>query len=280
MKAVSVRFLKFWFWLAFLSILPILWIKSDYIQDQIKLFHYNTPAIVESLAKQTTMTPAARHIFYVNRPHLYASVADFRSNCTENEQIIVLGCYHAGENGISLYDVTDQRLNGIVQVTAAHEMLHGAYERLNNSDKKYINGLLQDYYDNDLKDQRVKDTIDLYKSNETKDILNEMHSIFGTEIKDLPEPLEAYYKRYFINRQTVVNFATAYTDEFTNINQQIDEYEAELNSLNTAINTEQASLLNQQNKLDENKQKLETYKSQKDYARYSDRVPVYDSEIE
>ena len=35
-----------------------------------------------------------------------------------------------------IYNVNDERLNGLKEVTAAHEMLHAAYERLPESDKK------------------------------------------------------------------------------------------------------------------------------------------------
>ncbi len=84
-------------------------------------------------------------------------------------------------------------------------MLHAAYNRLNSADKSRIDNSLQKYYQHTLTDQRIKNIIAAYKKTEPNDLVNEMHSIFGTEVAELPPELETYYKQYFSNRSVVVN---------------------------------------------------------------------------
>src|SRR6185295_11567695 len=102
------------------------------------------------------MTPDTRRLFYVYHPVLEDKQA-FNSHCTDSEKTIVLGCY-ISRTGIYLYDVTDSRLNGVEQVTAAHETLHAAYERLSSSERKRVDGLTAQAFAQ-VTDQRIKDTI-------------------------------------------------------------------------------------------------------------------------
>ncbi|HXE10230.1 MAG TPA: hypothetical protein VN554_02280, partial [Verrucomicrobiae bacterium] len=117
-------------WLACLGMAAL---ERQNIYDWVKLQGYQAPADIAALAQQDTMTAYGRKIFYVNHPQL-DDKSNFAGKCPNNggEQTIVLGCYRPGESGIFLLNVSDPRLNGVEQVTAAHEMLHGAYERLSD----------------------------------------------------------------------------------------------------------------------------------------------------
>ncbi|HET9850638.1 MAG TPA: hypothetical protein VFP35_03385 [Candidatus Saccharimonadales bacterium] len=226
------------------------------IEDWQKLRGYNPPAAITELADQDTMTAYTRHVFYVNHPQIVSGVANFRKDCPESEQTIVLGCYRSGQNGIFIYNVPNSQLYGIAQVTAAHEVLHAAYARLSSKDKAYVDGLLQDYYKHDLTDQRILGEIKLYKQTEPNNVVDEMHSVFGTEADNLPKPLENYYKRYFSNRSVIVNFSQNYQSEFASrINRvkaddqklaamkaQIDALEQSLNSQLTVIQSQRAQV--------------------------------------
>lgn len=189
--------------------------QRDKIYDWAKLRNYTPSIAVTNLATANSMNDKARHLFYVNHPQLVGDSNTFRADCTVTEQTIVLGCYHPKQQGIFVYNVSDARLAGIQEVTAAHEMLHAAYDRLSSKDKESVDKMLQDFYDNDLKDQRVLDTIAAYKKSEPNDVVNEMHSVFGTEVANLPVPLEMYYKRYFDDRSKVISYSQKYEGEFT-----------------------------------------------------------------
>jgi hypothetical protein len=109
------------------------------IIDWWRLWNYQAPAAIAQLATQDTMTAYARRIFYVNNAALDSKTV-FSKQCPNNggEQTIVLGCYHSNQAGIFLLGVTDPRLNGVEQVTAAHEMLHVAEKQ----GRLYAAGLL------------------------------------------------------------------------------------------------------------------------------------------
>lgn len=212
------------------------------VDDWIKLRNYNPPVEVAKLAQEDTMTTEARHIFYVNHPDLINTALKFQQECPTYEQTIVIGCYHSQQRGIFIYEVQDPRLSGVVEVTSAHEMLHGAYERLSRNEKAQLNNWLIDYFNKDLRDKRIIDTINAYKKTEPDSVVDEMHSVFGTEVAKLPIPLENYYKRYFTNRQIVIDFADGYEKEFTSRQSQIQSLESKLESLKQQISSEEDSL--------------------------------------
>ena len=230
-------------WLA-ICIVPLA--NQQRILDWWKLRGYVAPPAVASLVSDDTMTGYAQHLFYLNKPDITTG-SDFTSHCPlGTEKTIVLGCYISSDKGIYLYNVTDPRLQGVVQVTAAHEMLHAAYARLPSAERNKIDGLLENYYVHSLTDQRIKDTMDAYKQSEPTQLYNEMHSVFGTEIATLPPELETYYARYFTDRSKVTTYAANYESEFTSRRNQIAQYDAQLATLKQTIDANEASLTEQQ----------------------------------
>lgn len=256
----------------------LVWWKAQALADWWQLRGYTPPATVASLANQDTMSTYATHVFYVNHPNIEASPNQFQQDCGEAEKTIVLGCYHSDQNGIFVYDVQDARLAGIEQVTAAHEMLHAAYDRLSSQDRNYIDGLLQDFY-NQLSDQRVIDTINLYKQTEPNDVVNEMHSVFGTEVSNLPAPLENYYKRYFNNRQAVTNFANNYETEFTSREDQVRALKSQLDQLKSSIQSQEADLDNQLKQINSDRARLDSQRSSDQIAQYNAGVSSFNQEV-
>src|SRR5581483_1928996 len=198
-----------------LAALVAVGINHQSVEDWFKLRGYQAPAAVAHLADQDTMNAYTRHLFYLNKPQLLGSVSSFRQYCPENKDTIVLGCYHPGQNGIYIYNVSDPSLAGVQQVTAAHEVLHAVYARLSAYDRATLDKSLKDFYHNGLTDQRVLDEVKLYQQTEPNDVMDEMSCTFGTELPSLPADLEAYYKRFFANRQAIVAFEQQYESAFT-----------------------------------------------------------------
>lgn len=250
------------------------------IFDWWQLRNYQAPASISRLAEQDTMTDYARKILYVNQTEISAKSA-FAEQCPNNggEQTIVLGCYHSKQAGIFLLGVSDPRLDGVQQVTAAHEMLHGAYDRLSSSERRKVDDMLVNYYQNRLTDQRIINTMKAYKKTEPNDLVNEMHSIFGTEILNLPAELEQYYKRYFINRTQVVKYSERYQSEFTSRQAEVARYDASLASLKQQINNMEADLKVRQGELQERQAALNDLRSGNNIDQYNAGVPGYNSLI-
>ncbi len=210
------------------------------IYDRIVLARYKVPSLVNQLATQDTMTPISREIFYINHPTFLTKV-NFSKECPNFHpaEEIILGCYYPNENGIYILNVSDPTLNGIMQVTAAHEMLHGVYSRLSSSQKKTLDSLLLNFYLHDLTDQRIRDEVAIYMKTEPGSVYDEMNSTFPTECQKLTPQLETFYKKYFYNRLQVVAYEQAYQQVFLNKKNQLASYDSTLNSMNEIITQEQ-----------------------------------------
>lgn len=238
---VLVLFLSITFW------------QRQNILDWWTLRDYTPTVAAAQLATDSGMTDEGRRLFYLQKPQVQDKVSFYKS-CEEGETSIVLGCYKPNF-GIFLLGVSDPRLEGVEQVTAAHEMLHAAYDRLSYSDQKRIAKLLQDTYKT-ITDADIRDKIKQYQDNGA-DISNELHSILPTEVSVLPNELEEYYSRYFNNRQDIVTFASAYKGEFQRRKAKVDDLDKQLTALeaevlanNEALNAQQASIQAESKRLD------------------------------
>lgn len=263
-----------------LFVLLILLANFQNIYDWFRLRNYSPPAEITALADQTTMTDSAKHLLYINHTQIQDR-DEFNASCPNNggEQTIILGCYHARQTGIFVFKVTDPQLDGVEQVTVAHEVLHAAYERFSSSEKKKIDAMLQDYYDNQLQDKRIKDTIDAYRTSEPNDLVNEMHSIFGSEIANLPPLLEAHYQKYFKNRSVVAAYAAKYQSAFTSRKDQIAAYDAQLKALKETIEQSEADLQRQSSELNAKRQELDNLLSSGNTEAYNGGVEAFNANI-
>lgn len=251
------------------------WTQRWNIYDALRLRNYQASAEVAQVATDTAMNDDTRQLFYVYYPEFQDKQA-FNNSCKSSEKTIVLGCYVSG-NGIYLYNVTDARLNGIKQVTAAHETLHAAYERLSSREKAHVNNLLEDAFEK-IDNQRIKDTIEDYRKNGA-DITNELHSILGTEVRNLPPELEQYYTRYFTNRLKIVEYSEKYEQAFNERKQKVAEADKKLASLKQAIEAGESQLNILSDGLKSERQRLDGLLANKDYDSYNAAVPGFNSRV-
>lgn len=250
-----------------------------WIMDWLRLRSYDAPAPIAALASETSMTPYAERLFYVNHPALENKTA-FNQHCADHlEHGAVLGCYHGNRQGIYVYDISDARLHGVEQVTAAHEMLHQAYDRLDGKEKEHIRDLLQAFNDTQLTDENVKEKLELYRQADTVDLINEMHSIFATEIAALPTELEDYYRQYFNDRQKVVAFSQQYRAEFDKLQKQVEAYDAQLASLEKEIEASKNELDDDLDAVQAKERQLQQ-SSKDDVAAYNAEVRAYNRMVD
>lgn len=243
--------------------------------DLYRLQTYQPPAEVAQLAANDKLTSHGRDLFYESQPQIQDSSA-FNHSCSTHEQTIVLGCYKTQQ--IFLYNVTDARFNGVKEVTAAHEMLHAAYERLSVADQNHVNALLRPIIEN-MKDQRMLDLIALYNKQEPGELYNEMHSILGTEYADLSPDLEVYYKQYFQDRNVIVGYANKYQTVFTESKAKLDDYDSQLSALKPQIDQNNAKLKQLQPELQAESDQLAQYRSKNQIQQYNELVPSYNNSV-
>lgn len=208
-------------------------LNRQMVLDQITLLRYDPPADIVGLADRTTMTETGRSNFYASQPSLEGS-QQFSQICGNNEQgTAVLGCY--ANRQIYIFNVTDAQLDGIREVTAAHEMLHAVYDRMPESERARVDQLLEVKYKELSSDQAFADRMAYYAKAEPGERDNELHSIIGTEVRSIDPELEAHYRRYFSNRTAVVDLHDKYSAIFTKLKQQSEELASRLNILATSI---------------------------------------------
>lgn len=260
------------------GLLLVIW-QRQAVYDQLRLIGYQPDADVAQLASDTSMTDRARRIYYVNHPDMQDK-SEFSEQCPAGtEQTVVLGCYKTGQQGIYLLQVTNEELKGIEQVTAAHEMLHAAYDRLSNKERQRVDAMLQQYYQSHLSDETIKQTIEDYKQTEPDDLINEMHSIFGTQIKDLPADLNSYYSQYFTERDKITDYYKTYEDAFNTRRQQIKYYDAQLNSEKKQIDQLKASTEAQSEALKSQRETLDSYRALNQVEAYNNGVGSYNAAV-
>lgn len=252
--------------------------KRQDIIDWWRLQGYKPPADIVKIADETGMSPHARSLFYVSDPKIQDREA-FNFNCNATaERGRVLGCYT--HQNIYLFNVTDPRLAGVLQVTAVHEMLHAAYERLGQEARAWVDNMVSAQAQALSGDKHLQDLIALYQKTEPGEEDNELHSILATEYLSLSPELEAYYTRYFDqNRGKVVAFQKAYNAEFDASQARIDAYQKQLDMLKPRIDVNTADLKRLNQEIEAETERLDALRST-DVAAYNGEVPGFNAKAQ
>ncbi len=259
----------------FIAVAAVAIFQRQQILDWWKLRSFSPTAAVSQLAADSTMTDKGKRIFYLNNPQVQDKAA-FYTSCKFGENTIVLGCYIKNE-GIYVLKVDDPRLSGVEQVTAAHEMLHAAYDRLTTKDKIEVDNQLNAFY-NTLQDAEIRSKIELYRKNGAN-ITNELHSILGTEVAILSPALETYYAQYFTNRARVVAYTQQYENEFIGRKNKVIELDAQLTTIEQKVVANNAELNAQQQSINAESDRLDSLLRAGDVDAYNAAVPAYNRRI-
>ncbi len=216
------------------------------------------------------LSPEGQRLFYAAHPRLLTK-AEFDAACpNDSELAVVLGCYHRGT--ISILRVDRPDLAPVMTVTAAHEMLHAAYVGLSSRDRGEVDGWVGDFYA-DLRDPEIRDLVTQYDRREPQQRGNELHSILPTEVSALSPPLEAYYRRYFIDRQAVVRAHESYAAIFRELERRVAGLHAELDGLKGQLNALEAQMNATRGELESLNGQLDRLEGQGDIRTYNALVP-------
>lgn len=211
--------------------------NHQYVADRITVWQYSPSAEVAALTGRAQFADDGKFYFYASRPSL-SNREEFNQHCTSQEEhAVILGCYVNRQ--IFVFDVDDERLDGVREVTAAHEMLHAAYDRLSTNERERVGTLLE--AELEAADEALLERLRVYSSLSARDRVNELHSIIGTEVDEISPELEAYYTRYFENRQVIVDMFHSYESVFRDLREQQEALVGELNDLVAQINTRTAA---------------------------------------
>lgn len=163
------------------------------------------------------MTKEAQRLFLAARPKI-RDEAELGADCRRTSSVHALGCLvltkrcrtGAGrttcsrQTQIYLLDIPQADLRDLMNVAAAHEVLHAAYTAMPDDERERLDQELEAAL-GQLDQCRVSARLGAYSGRVGERRLNELHSILATEFASLSASLETHYSKYFSNRQRVVD---------------------------------------------------------------------------
>lgn len=201
-------------------------IYSPVVIDLVKAYNYHPSSRIQTATTRLALTDRSTQILYATTPAVQDQTQLNTSCQSEERTAAILGCYYRDRT--YLFDVQNKELDGALEITTAHEMLHAAYQRLNVFERSYIDAMITAEYAK-IKDRAdIKEIMAYYTKAEPGAEINELHSIIGTTIASLDPELEQYYTRYFKDRASVVALNTRYTKVFDDANKRANELQASL----------------------------------------------------
>lgn len=201
--------------------------------DAVIASQFKPTEAVAAIHSSLKLTNEGNDLLYASQPIIETGQA-FNSACASTERTqAILGCYNMRK--IYLYDVANPDLAGAKEVTAAHEMLHAAYDRLNIFERPQIDKMLNDQYQKLQNDKELSKLVAYYNQAEPGALTNELHSILGTIETTLSPDLEAYYARYFTNRQAIVAMNQKYNAVFDAVDTREQQLVAQIAALKPTV---------------------------------------------
>ena len=181
-----------------------------------------------ALARDAAMTTRARTLYLANRPTV-DSRADFTGHCPapETPDSYVLGCYRPGTKRIHVLRIERPELASGMVVTAGHELLHAAHDRMTKAQRRALRPLLEQTYVATA-DPKLHEVVDSYPERER---VGEMYARLGTEVAELPSKLERHYAAYFRDRAVVLAASAAYRRVFADLDTELGLIAAEMQAL-------------------------------------------------
>jgi len=223
---------------AIVALALVLFLHRQYITDQVSVWSYTPSSAISTISDAAALTPRGKFLFYATKPSIEGQ-AEFNLLCPRQEMgSPILGCY-TSVGRIYIYDIINEKLRGMEEVTAVHEMLHAAWARLSDTEQEKLGVELRAAYDK-YASAELKNRMQYYERTEPGEFTNELHSILGTEVSNLGEPLESYYAKLF-NRAKVLSLHEQYYGVYRELYGRADTLYKEMKTLSTEIQTKSAS---------------------------------------
>jgi hypothetical protein len=243
-------------WAIVPAVLLLRW-QGKFVSDSVQLARYTPPPEVAALAQQANMSEDGRRAFYLTTPTIEAKKVGLKlCDSHSTEKTVILGCY-VSSKGIFIQKVTDKRLSGTMQVTAAHEMLHAVYHNhISEGERSDIDIELLRFFGT-LNNPRLKKLIQIYNDRNPKQVASELHSFLGTEVPNLSPKLEQHYAKYFVDRATVVAMAQKNEQTFAQIVNKAEVIDRQLKSMKADLDRREQSVKEQGGNIEQQRRQLE-----------------------
>lgn len=179
---------------------------------------------VAALADEMFLTEEGRDLLYLAQPELLGA-EEFAGRCDRGGAGAAggsggaVGCYHSSAGGIEtggrivIYAPADPRLRGFVVETAAHELLHAAWNDLTTGERDTATRALATALAGVDPADDIHTQISGSVGTEAGNRPTELFSYIGTQVWQpggLDPALEALYARYVADREALVAVHTAF----------------------------------------------------------------------
>ncbi len=235
-----VRKIHFVRWILLVVLLAIagvmIWgyFNWQWVMDFYRGMNYQPAGEMARIMKDLKLTERGEFLFKASQPELDES-GEFNRTClTDAGESAVLGCYT--NDTIHVYNITDAELDGIRELTTAHELLHANYARMSEEEKKALVEPLTRTFE--ANQGFLGEETDLYDTSQKQE---ELYVRAGTEVADLPAELEAHYAEIFTNQDMVVAYYNKYISVFRELEAELEALEAEIAASSAEIKTRMAN---------------------------------------
>lgn len=224
---------KWIFFVLTIAIIAGIMLQRDWLYDWYRGITYEPSSEMANIRKSLKLTGRGEFLFNAAQPILNSD-DEFNSYCRHTDtEIAILGCYT--NDDIHIYNITAAELQGIRELTAAHELLHVVFARMPETQKSEFKPILEQVYYANL--DILESDINTYDDSEK---FEELYVRAGTEIKNLPAKLESHYAEFFTDQDHIVDFYNSYISVFRQLEAELNALSAEMDVLNNQITAKTA----------------------------------------
>ena len=207
----------------------VLALNRQWFSDFMRGVGYQPVGEMERIMQDLDLTGRGEFLFRAARPEL--SLRDgFNATCRSmgDEEMAVLGCYTDGT--IYVYNIDAAELDGIRELTTAHELLHVVWERMSDSEKQNLDAALTSTLNNNW--DVLGEELEAYEANERQE---ELFVRAGTEVADLPTELEKVYGEVFNEQDKIVSFYDRYIGVFKAMETEMEELSRQMETIENQV---------------------------------------------
>ena len=217
-------------------------LNRQLLQDRFAAATFDAPTSITELKQSLQLTEAGARIFLAAEPTLDGS-QNFNAQCSRVQEGAtghVLGCYI--DDHIHLFNVTDPRVSGIVEVTAAHELLHATWARMRPGDRTLLTEKLRKLFDErSQEDPDLAARMAMYQDLPEPAFAAELHSVLGSELAELPGWLEEHYAQWFTDRASIAQTYKAYRSVFQGLKNEATTLQQSMHTLRVSVEERKAA---------------------------------------
>lgn len=210
-----------------------LWVMEiPAVHDWVAGWKYEPDAKTAALEESLELSEKGERIWRAVWP-AYQPAAIFNELCDSHDaEVRVLGCYVAADDRIYIYEVTTAELVDMNKVTAAHELLHAVWARMDDFERSRLTNQLESFY------LEQKDWFDAEVGGYPEDErIGEIYTRAATKLRELPEGLERHYAEYFQNRAQIVTYYENYLAPFEALEARMEELDEQIDAMDVEIET-------------------------------------------